>query len=102
MPTNIDTLSTFKALEQSRIHRNVTLLDHVLTTPEAAEQLGLKRIQFESHPAMSERLESICNLLDVSKREFLECAVVDAMTRAEEKFAAVYREATGREFGEED
>lgn len=97
---NIDQLATYKALEQSRMARNSGLLDSFLRDPDAAAQIGLKRIQFESHPELVERLENCCGMLDVSKREFLESAVVDAITRAEEKFGTVYREATGHEFGE--
>lgn len=97
---NIEQLATFKALEQSRIHRGADLLESFVTSGQG-QNLGLKRIQFESHPSLAERLENVCTMLDVTKREFLEAAVIDAMERAEQGFCAVYKEATGREFGEE-
>lgn len=90
-------------MEQARIQRNAGVLDHFLRAdPSAAEQLGLKRIQFETHPVLAERLDEVCGLLEVSKREFLEAALVDAVTRAESRFLEVFRESTGRDFGERD
>lgn len=98
---NINDLSTFKALEQSRLQRNAGALDHFLRAdPAVAEQLGLKRIQFETHPALAEQLDEICSLLHVSKREFLESALVDAITQAESRFREVFRQSAGYEFGE--
>lgn len=95
----IEKLATFKALEQSRLSRNADLLDHFIAVGEG-EKMGLKRIQFESHPSLAERLEQVCNMLNVSKREFLEAAVIDAINRATDGFETIYKEATGREFGE--
>lgn len=101
MVSNIEQLATFKALEQSRISRNAGLMDHFLREEGAAEKMGLKRIQFETHPQLADRLEEVCSMLDVSKREFLESAVLDAMSKAEDRFGTIYKQATGREFGEE-
>ena len=76
-------------------------MDHFLREEGAAEKMGLKRIQFETHPQLADRLEEVCSMLDVSKREFLESAVLDAMSKAEDQFGTIYKQATGREFGEE-
>jgi cell division FtsZ-interacting protein ZapD len=92
---NIDQLATYRALGHIRASGGI---DHFLRIPEVAEQLGLKRIQFEARPELVAQLENACVMLDVSKREFLESALVDAIERAEQKFLAVYREATGEDF----
>lgn len=98
--TKIEILATSKALEHSRLDRNADITDHLLSQQGAGEKLGLKRIQFEAHPALADSLEDVCNMLNVSKREFLEAAVIDAIDSAQEGFSTIYREATGREFGE--
>jgi hypothetical protein len=99
MVSNIEQLATFKALEQSRQQRNAGLLDHFIRQ-EGAEKLGLKRIQFETHPDLADHLDDVCRTLDVSKREFLEAALVDAIAKAEAQFGEVFRQATGHDFGE--
>jgi len=97
----IDEIATLAGLQSARISRNADLMEAFLTSSEVQEQLGMKRIQFETSPILYERLEGICGLLDVSKREFMESALVDAINAADEKFNAVYQEVTGREFGSE-
>lgn len=96
----IDEIATFAGLQNARISRNSDFLDSFISSPDVQQQLGLKRVQFETVPQLYERLESICGLLGVSKREFLEGALIDAIEAAETKFHAVFEEATGREFGE--
>lgn len=96
----IDEIATFAGLQSARTQRNADLTEMFLARPDVQEQLGLKRVQFETVPQLYERLESVCGLLDVSKREFLESALIDAIQAAEDKFHAVFVEATGREFGE--
>ena len=95
---HIDRLATFKALEYTR--SSPELLDAALRDPESVKQFNLKRIQFEAHSSLVERLESSCSILRVSKREFLEAALLDALGRADEKFDAVFLEATGQTFEE--
>lgn len=99
MVSNIEQLATFKALEQSRQDRNAGLLDHFIRQ-EGSEKLGLKRIQFETHPSLADHLDDVCRTFDVSRREFLEAALVDAIAKAEAQFGEVYRQATGHDFGE--
>jgi hypothetical protein len=102
MLSNIVQLATFKALEQSRSYRNSGLLDSVLHEDGAAEKLGMKRIQFEAHPNLANHLDDVCRTLDVSKREFLEAALIDAISKAEAEFGDVYRQATGHSYGAEE
>mgnify|MGYP003376790160 CR=1 FL=1 len=101
MMRNIEQLATFKALERSRQSRNLGFLDHLLRQDGAVENLVLKRIQFETHPGLVDHLDDICRTLDVSRREFLEAAVTDAVTTAQAQFDGVYLQSTGRPYGEE-
>lgn len=97
MMTNVDQLAILTALNESRISRNAGALDYVLQQ-HPPEHFGLKRIQFETWPWMVDSLEEVCTLFAVSKREFLEAAVLDAINRAHQKFNSVYTEVTGEEF----
>lgn len=47
----------------------------------------LRQMCAKVHPEMYERLEQVINLLDMSKREFIEGAVSDALACAEEVIA---------------
>ena len=97
----IDEIATLAGLQSARTSRNADFVEAFLGRPDVQEQLGLKRVQFETSPVLYERLEGICGLLDVSKREFMESALIDAIDAADSKFNAVYQEVTGREFGTE-
>ena len=57
--------------------------------------------QFDTAPELYAKVESVCSMLDCSKRQFLEMAVVDAINKAESVFAETYKQASGRELGEE-
>lgn len=95
----IDQLAVFAGLQSARISANADITDHLMSQDGVAEKLGLKRIQFEATPTLYDSLEGICSLLDCSKREFLQAAVIDAIRDAEAKFLATFEEATGRGFG---
>lgn len=98
---NIQQMAIFKALDQARIQRGAGIMD--LVEKQAGgdlEKMGLKRVQFETHPSVFELLENTCSLLDVSKREFLECAMLDAIANAERIFGETFKDATGLEFGQ--
>ena len=82
-------------------------LPHVLELassdhPDIARQLDgkLKRVQFDTLPEFSESLDNICSLLDTTRREFLERAMMDAIFRAEAAFLAAYKEATGQDYAD--
>jgi len=65
---------------------------------EIRERLLTKRLQFDCVPELHAEVETLCNLLDCSKREFLDMAVRDAVERAESTFMASFQEAHGQEF----
>lgn len=101
----LETFATMRALESVHTSANSNLLDHFLDSSqgdELRETLKLRRIQFDTHPALSDELESICNLLDCSKREFLEMAVIDAISKAQKVFFSTYEKEAGHEFGTPD
>ncbi len=101
----LETFATMRALQSVHTSANSGLLDHFLNSEqgdELRENLKLRRIQFDTHPALSDKLEMTCNLLDCSKREFLEMAVIDAISKAHEVFCSTYKNEAGHEFGTPD
>lgn len=51
---------------------------------EQGQLLELRQMCAKVHPSLIERLDQVTDLLDMSKREFIEAAVSDALARAEE------------------
>ncbi len=95
----------FAALRTAESFSNSSLLDEFLKGPtgdELREKEALKRLQFDTSPALYSQVESVCSLLECSKRVFLEMAVIDAIQKAETVFGETYKEATGHAFGEDD
>ena len=92
-----ENFARMRGLQAAYTSSNSRVLDY----PDFARQLDgkLKRIQFDTFPEFSEILDNICNLLDTSRREFLERAMMDAIGRAEAAFLAAYKDATGEDFG---
>lgn len=98
---NIETFAKMRALQEVHTSGNSSLLDYFLSGDqevEARETLKLKRIQFDTNPALFEKLEELCELLDCSKREFLEMAVVDAIKNAERSYSETYKSETGEQY----
>jgi hypothetical protein len=101
----LDQFARYAAFKTARELQNAGVIESFLNGPqgdEIREQLSLKRLQFDTHPHIYSRVESVCTLLECSKREFLEMAVWEACEKAEAVFGATYKDATGHEFGEED
>lgn len=92
-----ENFARMRGLQAAYTSSNSRLLD----LPHIAHQLEgkLKRVQFDTLPEFSERLDNICNLLDTTRREFLERAMMDAIGRAEAAFMEAYKDATGEDFG---
>ena len=51
---------------------------------EQGQLQELRQMCAKVHPHVHDRLEQVTSLLDMSKREFIEGAVIDALNRAEE------------------
>jgi hypothetical protein len=99
---NIEKFSQMKALFQASTEGNQHLVDHFLSGDQGDQlraELKLKRIQFDTHAGIADKLEQVCNLLDCSKRVFLEMAVIEALEKASDTFFKTYKEETGAEFG---
>lgn len=79
---NFDTLIRYKALDQVYNLGNPRLVDHFLNNPEAQLELGTKKIQFDATPDLFKDLEEVVGILSMSKREFLQAAVFDAVKTA--------------------
>lgn len=60
---------------------NGRLIDHLIENNETPE---LRQMCAKVHPSLIDRLDQVTNLLDMSKREFIEAAVSDALARAEQ------------------
>ncbi len=107
MIENIMKLNHFAQLAALRTAHstvNASLLDSFLSGPDGdqiREKFALKRLQFDTNPGLYAKVESVCSLLECTKREFLEMAVIDAIDNAWAVFEETYQEAAGHAFGEE-
>lgn len=95
---NLENYTKMRALENAS---NSSFLDRLLESDqgdEVREKILTKRLQFDTTPELFAEVESVCNLLDCSKREFLEMAVVDAIKKVSAVFQVTYKDATGEDF----
>lgn len=100
---NIEQMATLSALRMARIHRGADGMDMLIQQADGdLQKTGLKRIQFETHPFVFELLEKACDMLSVSKREFMEGALMDAISNSENTFRRTFKDSRGYEFGEDD
>lgn len=83
---DFQSLIRYKALHQCYSGVNSALVDQAMGQMTEAEkaEFKLKKLQFDVSAQLFDQVESVCQLLDMSKREFLESAVSDAVKRAHE------------------
>jgi len=101
---NLNQFAQMRGFQHAHETTGSFLIDSFLNSEsgdEMRETLKLKRIQFDTVPQLADQLESVCALLDCSKREFLELAVSDAIARAQTVFMDSYKDASGRDFMEQ-
>lgn len=79
---DLDSLLEYKALGELYKRGGYGLLDVIIRDPDTAEHFKLKKLQFDVAPVLFDDVESVCQLLDMSKREFLTAATMDALKRA--------------------
>lgn len=79
---DLDSLIQYKALDELYKRGNYGLMDHFLQDAGTAEQLKLKKLQFDVHGELFNDVEMVCSMLDMSKREFLTAATIEALTKA--------------------
>lgn len=107
MIENIMKLNHFAQLAALRTAHstiNATLIDNFLSGPDGdqiREKFALKRLQFDTSPELYAKVEGVCSLLECTKREFLEIAVIDAIEKAWMVFEETYQEAAGHAWGEQ-
>lgn len=98
---NVEHFAKMRALEAAYVSTNPMFTEAVFEGRAQVEPpLKLKRLQFDCTPEFYERVEQMCNLLDCSKRQFMEAAIAEALDRASEAFFGTYKEVAGQEFGE--
>jgi hypothetical protein len=81
---NFETFIRYKTLDQVYKLGNHSLVDLVLSqnSPADIEASGMRKIQFDAANEMFQDLEEVVSVLSMSKREFLEAAVNDALLKA--------------------
>jgi DNA-binding Xre family transcriptional regulator len=92
-----------RGYQQAAQFGNPKFLDHFLDSEQGEQirqDLKLKRIQFDTTPELAHKLENICNILECSKREFLEMVVAEAIETAEAQFGEAFYDAYGMGFVE--
>lgn len=99
----LDQFTTMRGYQLAATRTNGHLIDAMLNGEQGEEirnGLKLKRIQFDTAPHLWQQLESICSLLDCSKRQFLEMAISEAIERAEGNFQQAFKDASGLDISE--
>jgi len=98
----LDQYAAMRAMQTAHNMTNQPILDAMLNDsdngPKIREEVLTKRIQFDTNPQLFAKLESVCSLLECSKREFLEMAVRESIERAEETFGEVFEDVAGQSF----
>ena len=95
----IDEVAAMRGMEAAYVTSNQRFLDLALSgAVEVRPELKLKRLQFDVYPDVFDEVERMASLLTLTKREFCETAVVDALHRAKEAFFGSYRAVTGQEY----
>lgn len=81
---NFDTFIRYKTLDQVYKQGNHGLVDVVLAQNSAADiqAAGMRKIQFDAAAEQFQDLEEVVSVLSMSKREFLEAAVSEALVKA--------------------
>lgn len=94
---NFDELIRLKALEQKQLHHhgaNFDLVDAIVQ--QDPENKLTRNICAHISAPLFERVESICSLFSLSKRQFVEQALIEAVKRTEAIVAEV------KPFGDEE
>lgn len=81
MRSPVDALVTEKSLSLVSVSHGSAVLD--LVVDGAIESnLPLKNVCAKVAPELSDEIDKICHLLDISKRRFLEAAFIEAVQKA--------------------
>jgi hypothetical protein len=77
----IEALVLEKSLALMAVGRNSDIIDYAIQTDQA-ENLPIKNVCAKVSTALSDDIDSVCGLLGISKRRFLEAAFVEALALA--------------------
>lgn len=91
---NFDEKIQLKVLQLKAGMADGKLIDHII---EAGDVPALRQMCAKITPQLHDRLDQMTNLLDMSKREFVEAALIDALNRADEVLerSGALRQLTG-------
>ena len=81
-----DELIRLQALKQKQLHHQGTDFDLVdMVLQQNAEEAGKLTRNICAHVSIQlfERVDNLCGVLEISKRQFVEQALIDAMEKAE-------------------
>ncbi len=96
----LDQFATMRGMQFAHNITNQPILDSMLNSAENGlkirEEVLTKRIQFDTTSVLFAKLESVCSLLECSKREFLEMAVWESVERAESQFQVAFEQVSGQ------
>ena len=87
MRTKLESLVLRKTLEFISVHTGETIFEAIasgsiqLIQPEREEEL-IKNVCAKVPVQLSDEIDKVCGLLHVSKREFIQSALVDAVNQA--------------------
>lgn len=86
MRSNLDSLVTEKALALVHVRQNNAFLDLVEAgqIKVAEGEFEIKNVCCKVHYSISDEIDNIVGVLGISKRRFLEAAIVDAIAAAQD------------------
>jgi hypothetical protein len=77
-------LLMYRALHFKQSGRNDIIVDHMLATDsEAINKLQIRNVCAKVSNELADRLDNMCGLLDISKRRFVEAAIINALDEAD-------------------
>lgn len=79
---NLDEKIQLKVLQLKASANHGMLLEHLIE--HGGDEIPLRQMCAKVSPALHDRLEQMTSMLNMSKREFIEAAVIDALDRADD------------------
>jgi len=79
MRTELNALLTLKILRQREIAKNAEVLDIL-----EIDGPVVKNVCAKVSTALADEIDRVCSYLDISKRRFLEAAIIEAVRQADE------------------
>lgn len=86
MNTLLDEFLTYHLLERKFSSTNSEFFDYFLANDSKAGDQITKNVCAKLSIPLSERIDEVCEMLGVSKRRFIETALIQAINRSEELF----------------